>query len=150
MIKYPLSFKVKAESSFGIGQLWQAHAEAFDQPLTMAIPPEFSGPGGGFSPEDIYALALANCFVATFKVFAEKSKLSFAKILVEVELLVDRDENGRPWMAQSLMKVSLDQPSSSEYAFRILNKTKESCLILNSVKTNKSFEFLIDGQVMNG
>ena len=149
MVKYPLSFKVKAQSEAGISQLWKTSALAVDQELKMAIPPEFAGPGGGFSPEDIYALALANCFVATFKVFAEKSKLTFQQLDVDLELLVDRDEAGRPWMAESIMSVKLSGPSSAENALRLLNKTKESCLILNSVKTHKKFEFVIDGQVMN-
>ena len=36
--------------------------------LVTTIPSEFEGPGGGYSPEDFYALALLNCFGATFKV----------------------------------------------------------------------------------
>lgn len=150
MIKYPLSFKVTAESQAGINQNWQTSAAAIDTKIPMSIPPEFAGPGGGFSPEDIYALALANCFVATFKVFAEKSRLQFEHLKVDVDLLVDRDEAGRPWMANSVMKVFLNGTSSVENALRLLNKTKESCMILNSVRTNKSFEFFIDDQAMNG
>ena len=75
MVKYPMSFKAQAHSPAGIQSPWSSKAEAMpEKPLTLAIPPEFEGPGGGFSPEDLYLLALENCFVATFKVFAEKSR----------------------------------------------------------------------------
>lgn len=141
MHKYPMSFKVTALAASGMQTKWETNSEAFATPLVMAIPPEFDGPGGGFSPEDLYAMALQNCFLATFKVFAEKSRLAYGNIKIETELLVDRDEAGRPWMAKCRLKVSLDQCQQFENAQRILQKTSESCMILNSVKTIKEFEF---------
>lgn len=141
MTKYPMFFKTTAESGAGIQTQWETTASAHQLQIPMAIPPEFEGPGGGFSPEDIYAMALQNCFVATFKVFAEKSRLSYGHIQVVAELAVDRDEAGRPWMARCAFKVSVDKCTQIENAKRILNRTSESCMILNSVKTEKSFEF---------
>ena len=141
MNKYPMSFKVSALATSGMRTKWETNSEAFITPLVMAIPPEFDGPGDGFSPEDLYAMALQNCFLATFKVFAEKSRLAYGNIKIETELLVDRDEAGRPWMAKCRLNVSLDQCQQIENAQRILQKTSESCMILNSVKTVKEFEF---------
>jgi uncharacterized OsmC-like protein len=86
-------------------------------------------------------MALQNCFVATFKVFAEKSRLEFQKILVHAELKVDRNEKGAPWMASITLKVKLLGAVQKENAKRILEKTSQSCMILNSVNTSKHFEF---------
>ncbi|MFP5519413.1 MAG: OsmC family protein [Bdellovibrionia bacterium] len=143
MVQYPLKFAVSVESPAGIQAPWTTKAEAVAQNLTAAIPPEFSGPGGGYSPEDFYALAVSNCFVATFKVFAEKSRLSFESVKVQSVLEVDRDEKGAPWMARITLNVSLVKPSSQENAQRILEKVKTGCLVLNSIRTEKIFNFQI-------
>ena len=79
MVQYPLKFSVTAEGVSGMDSTWvtQVPSNEADESrsLTAAIPPEFQGPGGGYSPEDFYALALLNCFMATFRVIASKSQL---------------------------------------------------------------------------
>lgn len=141
MKQYPMKFSVNAESTSGISSSWITKAEKFDGPLQMAIPPEFDGPGNGYSPEDLYAMALQNCFLATFKVFAEKSKLNFKNLNVNSDLFVDRDEKGRPWMAKIHLVIELSGVEQIENAKRLLEKTSQSCMILNSVNTQKTFEF---------
>jgi len=141
MVQFPMIFKVSASSPSGIKSLWSATASGLDAKL--AIPPEFEGPGGGFSPEDFYALALTNCFIATFKVVAEKSKLEFQELNVEAELTVDRGEGGKPWMSLIQMKIILRGTNNSDRAQQLLEKTSQSCMILNSTKTEKIFEFKV-------
>ncbi len=143
MIKYPLQFKVKAEATSGIQNVWTAWAESHDQKLVMAVPPEFNGPGNGLSPEDLYALALENCFIATFKVFAEKSKLDFSHLAAKADLEVDRDEQGHPWMARIHLVVDLYGVTQVENGQRLLEKASKSCMILNSVKSEKKFSFQV-------
>lgn len=144
MLSYPMIFKVESQSESGIQTLWKTSAPHLPGEITMAIPPEFSGPGNGYSPEDIYAMALQNCFVATFKVFAEKSKLNYRQIKLESELFVDRNEKGFPWMAKIQVKVLLSGVQQIENAQRLLEKTSQACMILNSVNTEKKFEFKIE------
>jgi organic hydroperoxide reductase OsmC/OhrA len=91
VIQYPLVFKVKSSAQAGIAAHWETSSPSVATPVPMAIPPEFEGPGGGFSPEDIYGFALTNCFVATFKVIAEKSKLTYKTLHAEGTLTVDLD-----------------------------------------------------------
>ncbi len=143
MIRYPMSFPVSAETRAGIAANWETRAPSMDSAIPMSIPPEFAGPGGGYSPEDLYAAALANCFVATFKVFAEKSKISFEALQVNAVLTVDRNESGAPWMKAVHLEVALSGASDSERARHLLEKTSQSCMILNSVKTEKSFQFTV-------
>lgn len=140
MISYPMVFPVSAESKSGIESLWSSSAGPHS--IEMAIPPEFQGKGGGFSPEDLYAMALSNCFIATFKVLAERSRLAFASVSVESKLIVDRGEGGKPWMARLEMDVKLTG-AEGEKALQLLKRTSESCMILNSVKTEKAFNFSV-------
>ena len=144
MIQYPLEFKVTSTGDAPLVHPWSTAyypkpGEAVTYPV--AIPPEFEGPGGGLSPEDLYALALINCFVATFKVIAEKSKMSFKSLVAEGLLKVDRGEGGAPWMSAFHLQVRLTGCDSVDRAKRLLEKTSQSCLILNSVKTVKTFDF---------
>lgn len=141
MLKYPMKFVVKSAGTAGIQSSWTTKAQSFDHEVPVAIPPEFEGPGTGLSPEDLYAMALQNCFIATFKVFAEKSKLQFTTIEVQSELEVDRDDKGRPWMARLQLHAKLTGATQKENAQRILEKTSQSCMILDSVNTQKSFTF---------
>ncbi len=141
MNQYPMAFSVSSQSPSGIQTAWTTKAEKFPTQIPMAIPPEFEGPGTGLSPEDLYAMALQNCFIATFKVFAEKSRLLFKDIHLDSTLEVDRDEKGRPWMARIHLKVKLSGAAQVENARRILDRTSQSCMILNSVNSVKTFEF---------
>jgi organic hydroperoxide reductase OsmC/OhrA len=143
MVQYPLHFHVESSASSGTAQTWSSSGSGLAA-VPCAIPPEFQGPGGGYSPEDFFAMALANCFVATFKVFAEKSQMSFEKLSVKCNLEVDRDEKGSPWMARARLTVVLKKPQSEDKAKRILERVSQSCLVLNSVKTEKTFDFQIE------
>ena len=132
-MNYPMKFKVNSNSGPGIMQKW---VSSFDErQIEMAIPPCFEGGGGGFSPEDIYAMALLNCYMATFKVFAEKSRLSFDKIEGEANLEVDIGEEKLPWMSRVNIKISLHSPDNIDRAKRILEKTAANSMIINSVKS---------------
>ena len=77
-----INFSVSSTSPAGIKTLWEAkYADTSKRaPLKMAIPHCFGGPGSEASPEDLYLLSLLNCLIATFKVFAEKSKLGYERL----------------------------------------------------------------------
>lgn len=144
MIQYPLKFEMSALGRSGIQQTWASHVTQ-EKNLVCAIPPEFEGPGGGYSPEDLFGLAVMNCFIATFKVIAEKSKASFQEIKAQGELIVDRDEKGAPWMSE--MKISieliLDSGADPQRFQHLLEKTASSCLVARSIRTNVQFSFQV-------
>lgn len=140
MYTFPMHFHVHAQSPDGTNTLWQTQTQLQNQVLDCAIPKEFHGPGGAFSPEDFYSLALTNCFIATFKVFAVNSKLQFTTASADGTLTVDRNEKGQPWMAKFHLKILLTGCDNLKLAERVFEKTKLGCLILNSVNTAKSFE----------
>ncbi len=111
--------------------------------ITMAIPPEFEGPGGGASPEDLFALSLINCFGATFKVIAEKSSLTFQDLQVKGRLFPGKNEQGRMIMKKIVIQAVLTGPSDVEKAKRLLEKASGACMIINSTITEKEFTYSI-------
>lgn len=141
MLSYPMEFHSSTESSSGLQSAWKTKSSEYE--TVCAVPPEFMGPGGGLSPEDLFNQALANCFVATFKVYAENSKLTFKQLKVSSRLVVDLDENKKPVMKDFHLKAQIIEPSNPEKALMLAKKASQSGFILNSVKTIRHFEFAI-------
>lgn len=133
MISYPMSFHAHAQSSSGIQSQWKIQSQNID--VFCAIPPEFEGPGGALSPEDLFAQALTNCFISTFKVYAEKSKVEFSEIAVKTELVVDFNENKKPVMKKCILNVNISGCKSPERVKTLAQKAMSSGFILNSVTT---------------
>jgi organic hydroperoxide reductase OsmC/OhrA len=141
MIQYPITFSTHVTAPCGINTQWKISSA--DHQATCAVPPEFEGPGGAFSPEDLYAQALTTCFVATFQVIAEKSRVTFENLRVEGKLVVDRDESKRPVMKTFRLKIQLTTPSAPERAASLVQKAIAGGFILNSVKTEITHELEI-------
>ena len=139
--QYPLQFLSETTAHSGTQSDWKTKSEFQESVIT--IPPEFHGPGGGLSPEDLFNQALTNCFVATFKVYAENSKLTFNNIVVNSKLNVDLDANGKPVMKDFYLHAKIFSPSNKEKSLLLAKKASQAGFILNSVKTNCHFEFEI-------
>ena len=139
MAQYPVEFMADTVAPSGVQNNWTSTSSA--DRSSVSIPPEFKGPGGGLSPEDLFNQALANCFVATFKVFAENSKMTFDAVSVESRLVVDLDESGRPVMKDFYLHATIRSPSNRDRALLLAKKASASGFILNSVKTLCHFEF---------
>ena len=107
--------------------------------VRCAIPPEFEGPGGALSPEDLFAQALTNCFLATFKVYAEKSNIQFSHVAATSELIVDLDENKKPIMKKFILHAEISGCENAGLARTIAERAFASGFILNSVKTELQF-----------
>lgn len=138
MTKYPIDFKAKSETKHGVQSTWSV--ESYGHKTICAIPPEFNGPGGGFSPEDLFAQALTNCLVATFKVYAENSKLTFTDLKVSTNLSVDQAEDRKVIMKKCHFNVTVIGSSNPDKTQLLIKKSFESGFILNSVKTELSYE----------
>lgn len=139
--QYPLYFQSETSANCGTQSDWKTKSEYKES--VISIPPEFHGPGGGLSPEDLFNQALTNCFVATFKVFAENSKLTFANLVVHSKLSVDLDSQGKPVMKDFHLHAKIFAPSNQEKSLLLAKKASQAGFILNSVKTNCHFDFEI-------
>jgi organic hydroperoxide reductase OsmC/OhrA len=143
MTNYPMNFSARSQTSAGIQTVWTT-TTADDRTLNCSIPKEFGGPNTGYSPEDLYLLALLNCYIATFKVIAANSKMSFESLEGSATLTLDRDgEPPTPWMKSASLKFTARGVENAERFQRLMERVSKQCMIINSVKTNVSFEFEI-------
>lgn len=141
MINYPILFIAKSESPAGTQRTWTSSSSEIEN--VCAIPVEFEGPGGGLSPEDLFAQALCNCFLATFKVFAEKSRINYSDVSAIAELSVDLDVDKKPIMKTCLLKVVISGSEVPGRVRMIAERAFRSGFILNSVKTEVSLDLNI-------
>jgi organic hydroperoxide reductase OsmC/OhrA len=133
MNEFPMNFESSSHSQSGINTSWETIA--FNRQIDCAVPKEFDGPGEGFSPEDLYSMALMNCFIGTFKVMAEKSKLEYDDIKAQANLRLNVGNSGKPWMDEMELKIILKNPDDQDRALRILDLVSKNSMIINSVKT---------------
>ena len=133
MITYPIKFEASAESLSGMNVPWNITASSFD--ASCSVPESFDGPGGTFSPEDFFMMSLQNCFVATFKVFAEYSRLTYSTLKVDAQLIVNKDDSGKPWMETVNLKIKIQGVEDTKKAHLLVKKTLENGFILRSVKS---------------
>lgn len=139
MVKFPMKFEVEATASSGIQSPWTAQTDKLP-PIPSAIPPEFTGPGGGYSPEDLFALAVVNCILATFKVYAEKANLEFQSVTGKGILTVDKLA-GEAGFGMTHIEITLDIKNSKDpgKAKKIMESAIKDCAVSNSIKSGKTF-----------
>lgn len=138
-----MNFEVSASATEGMKNQWNTQAGSL-APIQCAIPPEFMGPGGGFSPEDLFAMSLLNCLIAVFKVYAEKSSLRFQEIKGKVVLTLDKVPGDSGFaITQAEVFFTITGASDKEKAKKLLDGAIKDCPVSNSIKTGKTFHINI-------
>lgn len=139
MKDFPMQFLSQGEAAPGIQSTWTTSST--DHRLEISVPTEFSGPGGALSPEDLFNHALTNCFIGTFKVFADNSKLTYENLTTVSRLVVDLDENRKPVMKEFHLRARILRPGNPDKALLLAKRASTGGFILNSVKTACTFTF---------
>lgn len=145
MMQFPMKFEVRASASGGIKTPWTAQTDLLP-PIPSAIPPEFSGPGGGYSPEDLFALSVLNCLIATYKVYCEKSQVLIGDIQGKATLTVDKLP-GQTGFIFTQVDLTLDVRGAHdpEKARKLLDAAIKDCAATNSIKSGKTFHVNVTG-----
>jgi organic hydroperoxide reductase OsmC/OhrA len=115
--------------------------------LLSTAPREFGGSGEEWSPEGLLVASVADCFIMTFKALARASKLDWEDIACDAVGKLDRIDKVTQFVQYDLM-VSLNLPGGANRALaeRLLQKSKDVCLITNSLKG----ECLLETEVIGG
>jgi peroxiredoxin-like protein len=103
--------------------------------IQISAPPEFDGPEGIISPEDLFVAAAASCFLTTFITFTKKMHIEFQKFLCEGNGTLERVEKGFQF-TKILLKtnVIVDSEDLIPKAERALELASKYCLVSNSMK----------------
>ncbi|MFA5556570.1 MAG: OsmC family protein [Flavobacteriaceae bacterium] len=119
------------------GRIGEVSSPDLDTKIECATPPEFAnGVPNFWSPEHFYAAAISSCFMTTFLAIAENSRVEFenfeCKTNIKLELV---DRKYLITQAEIFPKVKLVNQEQKERMLRVIEKTKENCLVTNSMKT---------------
>lgn len=104
--------------------------------LSSAPPVEFGGPGDLWSPETLLLAAVADCFVLSFRVIAENSKLAWTELTCDAQGVLDRAEGALRFTEIHLRAaLTLAREQRVDRAERLLQRAEKSCLVSNSLAT---------------
>jgi peroxiredoxin-like protein len=103
--------------------------------IQVASPPEFNGPEGITSPEDMFVSSATACFMTTFVAFSNKMRFEFESFSCKGEGTLERVEKGFEFtkiVLETTVKVgSSDLKKKAERALELAGKY---CLVSNSMK----------------
>ena len=98
--------------------------------ITVAVPPEFHGPPGHWSPEHLLVASAATCYVVTFSAIAERSGIPVHSLAVTATGHVARRDDGRMgFVAVELTPRILTEPAHLAAAERTAHSAETACLV---------------------
>ncbi|MFW9927138.1 MAG: OsmC family protein [Candidatus Thorarchaeota archaeon] len=103
--------------------------------VEIASPPEFDGPEGIISPEDLFVAAATSCFMTTFVTFNKKMRIEFKSFSCEGQGTLERVEKGFQFTKLLLKtKVGVESEDLILKTERALELAGKYCLVSNSMK----------------
>lgn len=104
--------------------------------LEVAIPPEFNGHSGIWSPESMLVSSVASCIMTTFIAIAEASKFSFSGYESTAKGILEKTDAGYRFTSIDVavtLTVASGEESKGE---RLLAKAEQNCFISKSVNAD--------------
>lgn len=138
MQDYPHNYKVK---SIGANSGTVVLSSPGLPPLDTAPPAEFGGPGNVWSPETLFAGAVADCYILSFRAVSQARKFEWINLECDVDAILDKPERSAVFTQLNIkVKLTITAGSNVAEAERLLNKAKDICLITNSMTAEKVLE----------
>lgn len=138
----------EVHSSYPVSVRWEGErrglATSIDglPALPVASPPSFGGPAGVWSPEHLFVLAAASCWMTTFLVVAQNSKLEFGAVDCSGVGTLEKGDDRRYWIPRIVLRprVTVLREEDRERTLRLIEKAEAACLISNSMKSAVTIE----------
>lgn len=109
--------------------------------VQVSTPPEFDGPEGIISPEDLFVAAATSCFMTTFITFTKKMRFEFKSFSCNGHGTLERVEKGFQFTKLLLKtKVAVESEELVPKAERALELAGKYCLVSNSMKCTTEHE----------
>jgi peroxiredoxin-like protein len=120
-------------------------AEDVPRTINFSAPPEFQGEPGLWTPEHLLVASVATCFLATFRAFAEYSRLQVLRLEVEAEGLLEKEEGGfRFTQIMVRPRLAIADAADEERAYRMLEKAERACLISRSLSSHMELQSQVE------
>lgn len=141
MDSFPHRYAVTAT---GGGDLVHLESEGLER-IEAAAPASFDGPGDKWSPETLFTASIGTCFILTFKAVAAASKLDWRDVECAVETTLDRVDRTTKFTDGLLnIRLTIADEADRDQAQRVLEKSKQNCLVSNSLNFDVRLESSIE------
>jgi len=114
-----------------------------DEELTLRAgpPPQFDGPGGIWSPEDLLLASVQSCLMTTFFALANRKELQIAEYTSEIQGTLDKTRDGIVF-TELKMEVTF-QTDLPEKAQQVLKMAKKYCIVSNTLHIKPIVDYQI-------
>ena len=104
--------------------------------IKVSMPPEFKGPEGYWSPEELFLASINSCILTTFLYFAKKLSVSFLTYESSIEGTVDL-KGGKLLFTTITVRpiIRVSDKTQEQKIAEVMEKSKKYCLISSSVAT---------------
>jgi organic hydroperoxide reductase OsmC/OhrA len=114
-------------------QLASVTAPDLDE-IEAAVPPEFRGPGGHWSPEQLLVASAASCFAVTFAVVAERRGIPLHSLTVTGTGHIGHRDDGRlGFVAVELTPTIQTEPEFIPAAARTARAAATACMVTDAL-----------------
>ncbi|MCK4590170.1 MAG: OsmC family protein [Candidatus Latescibacteria bacterium] len=136
----PKVFTYKVKSRWIADKIVLLEAEGKPS-LEVATPPDFGGPEGVWSPEDLFVSSVNICILTTFLFFAQRQNVKFLSYQTEAEGTVEMVE-GVLMFTRVIVRpiIEVEDQQTAAAIQQTLEKAEKYCLISSSVKTQVTVE----------
>ena len=115
--------------------------------IESAPPKEFDGPGNQWSPEQLLTAAVTDCFVLSFRAIASASKYAWVSLEASTRGTLDRvDGKMRFTRFDTHAKLHVHTGADIERAKKLLEKAEMTCLVANSLSSERHLTLEVIGQ----
>jgi organic hydroperoxide reductase OsmC/OhrA len=136
----PKSFTYKVKSRWIADK--RVLLEAKGKPsIDIATPPDFGGPEGFWSPEELFVSSINTCVLTTFLFFAQRQNVKFLSYQTEAEGTVEMVE-GVLMFTRVIVRpiIEVEDQQTAAAIRQTLEKAEKYCLISSSVNTQVTVE----------
>jgi peroxiredoxin-like protein len=134
------TYKFRVVAWWSSGRTGIAKADSAPNAIQFTAPVAFGGMEGRWTPEDLLLNAVASCYTTTFHSLAEREKLEYSDLDVDVEGIICKAKSG---YAFSEIKIQPNLTICSEQertrALLLLQKAKTLCLVSRALSVEQSF-----------
>ncbi len=112
----------------------KAHCEG-KPAIEVATPPEFGGPEGIWTPEDLLTSAVESCIMASSLFFLNRGKIGFRSYKSKATGTMEKGAGGLTFSRIAVeVTVELDDPAQADAAHKAVIQAEKTCPLSNSLK----------------
>ena len=112
----------------------EAHCEG-KPAIAVATPPEFGGPEGIWTPEDLLTSAVESCIMASSLFFLNRGKIGFRSYKSKASGTMEKGAGGLTFSRIAVeVTVELDDPAQADAAHKAVIQAEKTCPLSNSLK----------------